>query len=51
MAFRERDPIKRNMVFNNKVTDQINTYNYLGCLLTYEKGRDVPKKEETSINF
>jgi hypothetical protein len=37
MAFRGRDPIRSKIVFNNKITEQINTYDYLQCSLSYEK--------------
>jgi len=31
MVFRRGDVISSNAVINNKVTEKINTYNYLGC--------------------
>jgi hypothetical protein len=36
MAFRGRDPIRSKVVINNKIIEQVNTFYYLGCLLSYE---------------
>jgi hypothetical protein len=43
MAFRGKDPVMSKIVIK-KVIEQINTYNYLGCLLSCEKDDDVPNK-------
>jgi hypothetical protein len=42
MAFRGRDNI-RGKIINNKipVTEQINSYDYLGCSLSYEKDVEI----------
>jgi hypothetical protein len=44
MAFRGRYPIRSKRIINNKITEQIDTYNYSECSLPYEKGKDVPMK-------
>jgi hypothetical protein len=44
MAFRGRDPIKCKIVINNKITEQINTYNYQECILLYEGQKYVTNK-------
>jgi hypothetical protein len=44
MASRGRDPIRNKTVINNKITEQINTFNYLGCSLSYEREKDVTTK-------
>jgi hypothetical protein len=44
MTFRERDPIRSKIVINNKIIEQINTFNYLGCSLSYEREKDVTTK-------
>jgi hypothetical protein len=41
MAFRGRDPIRSKIVMNNKIIEQIHTFNYLGCSLSYEREKDV----------
>jgi hypothetical protein len=37
MAFRGKDSVRNKVVTNNKIIEQINTYNYLGYLLSYKK--------------
>jgi hypothetical protein len=44
MAFRGRYHIRSNTVINNKITEQVNTFNYLGCILSYEQENDVSNK-------
>jgi hypothetical protein len=44
MAFRGRDHIRSKIVTNNKITEQVNTFNYLGCTLSYEQEKDATKK-------
>jgi hypothetical protein len=41
MAFRGRDHIRSKIVINNKITEQVNTFNYLGCALSYEQEKYV----------
>jgi hypothetical protein len=57
VAFRGRDHIRSNLVINNKVIEQINTHNYLGCLLSYEKKmfqtnyKNSYRSQESSVSF
>jgi hypothetical protein len=44
MAFRGRDPIISKIVINNKIIEQINIFNYLGCSLSYETEKDITTK-------
>jgi hypothetical protein len=44
MALTGRDPITRKIVISNKIIEQINTCNYFGCSLSYEKEKDVTVK-------
>jgi hypothetical protein len=44
MAFRGRDPIRSKIVINNKIVEQVNKFNYLGCLLSYETEKDITSK-------
>jgi hypothetical protein len=44
MTFRGRDPIRSKIVINNKIIEQVNTFNYLGCLLSYETEKDITSK-------
>jgi hypothetical protein len=44
MAFQGQDPIRSKIVINNKIIEQVNTFNYLGCLLSYETEKDITSK-------
>jgi hypothetical protein len=44
MAFRGREAIRSKIVINNKIIEQVNTFNYLGCLLSYETEKDITSK-------
>jgi hypothetical protein len=44
MAFKRRDPTRSKMVINNKIIEQVNTFNYLGNLVSYEKEQDIDNK-------
>ena len=37
MAFKGRDPVRSKIVIDNKITEQVNSFNYLGNLIYYEK--------------
>jgi hypothetical protein len=38
MAFKGRDPTRRKkIVINNKIIEQLDTFNYIGNLVSYEK--------------
>jgi transposase len=43
IAFKGRDPIKSKIVINNEII-QVNTFNYLGNLISYEKEKDIDNK-------
>jgi hypothetical protein len=40
MAFQGRHPTRSKMVINSKIIEQLNTFNYLGDLILYEKKKD-----------
>jgi hypothetical protein len=44
MAFSGEDPVRNRICINNKTLEQINTFNYLGCILSYEGEKDMPSK-------
>jgi len=44
MAFKGRDPVRTKIVINNKIIEQINMFNYLGNLISYEKELDIDNK-------
>ena len=44
MAFKRQDPVRSKIVIDNKATEQVNYFNYLGNLISYEKEVDIDKK-------
>jgi hypothetical protein len=44
MAFSVKDPVRSKICINNKALEQVNTFNYLGCTLSYEGEKDMPSK-------
>ena len=44
MAFKGRDPVRTNIVIDNKIIEQVNSYNYLGNMISYEKELDIDNK-------
>ena len=44
MAFRGRDPVRIKIVIGNKIIEQVNSFNYLGNMISYEKELDIDNK-------
>jgi len=44
MAFRGRDEVRTKIVIDNKIIEQVNSFNYLGNMISYEKELDVDNK-------
>ena len=44
MAFKGRDPVRSTSVTNNNITEQINTFNYLDCSISYHNEKDITLK-------
>jgi hypothetical protein len=44
MAFSGKDPVRSKICINNQTLEQVNTFNYLGCILSYEGEKDMPSK-------
>jgi hypothetical protein len=44
MAFRGREPIRSKICINNEILKQQNTFNYLGCNISYEREKDMNTK-------
>jgi hypothetical protein len=44
MAFKGRDPIRSKIAIDNKITEQVNSFNYLGNLISYETGMGIDAK-------
>jgi len=43
MAFKGRDPVRTKTVIDNKIIEQVNSFNYLGNMISYEKELDIDK--------
>jgi hypothetical protein len=41
MEFKERDPIRSKIVINNKIIEQVNKFNYLEYLVSYEQKKKI----------
>ena len=44
MAFKGRDPVRTKIVTNYKITEQVNLFNYLGNMISYEGELDIDNK-------
>jgi hypothetical protein len=44
MAFKGRDPITNKIVIDNKIIEQVNSFNYVGNLISHENKMDIDKK-------
>ena len=44
MAFRGRDPVTTKTVIDYKIIEQVNSCNYLGSVISYEKELDIDNK-------
>jgi hypothetical protein len=44
MAFKGRDPVGTKIVIDNKIIEQVNLFNYLGNMISYEKELDIDNK-------
>jgi len=44
MTFKRRDRVRSKIVIDNKITEQVNYFNYLGNLIPYEKEVDIDTK-------
>jgi len=44
MAFKGRGPVRTKIVIDNKIIEQVNLFNYLGNMISYEKELDIDNK-------
>jgi hypothetical protein len=44
MAFEGRDPVRAKIVIDNKITEQVKLFKYLGNMVSNEKELDIDKK-------
>jgi len=41
MAFKGRDPVRTKTVIDNQILEQVNSFNYLGNMISYENELDI----------
>jgi hypothetical protein len=44
MAFLGQQPVRSKIVIENKILEQVNTFSYLGCHVSYEGEKDIQDK-------
>ena len=44
MSFKGQDPVRTKIVIDNKIIEQVNLFNYLGNMISYEKELDIDNK-------
>jgi len=44
MAFKGRGPVRTKIVIDNKIVEQVNLFNYLGNIISYEGELDIDNK-------
>jgi hypothetical protein len=44
MAFRGKEPKRSKILIDIKIIEQLNTFNYLGTLVSYENEKDIDRK-------
>jgi hypothetical protein len=51
MAFRGQDPVRTKIVIDNKIIEQVNSLNYLGNMISYDKELDIDNKLQKKIKI
>ena len=51
MAFKGRDPIRTTIVIDNKIIEKVNSFNYLGNMISYEKELDIDSKLHNDLKI
>jgi hypothetical protein len=44
MTFKGRDPVRAKIVIDNKIIEQVRSFNCLGNMISYENGLDIDYK-------
>jgi hypothetical protein len=44
MVFKETEPVRSKIVIDNRILEQVNTFTYLGCNISYQEERDIHSK-------
>ena len=51
MAFKGRDPVRTKIVIDNKIIEQVNSFNYLGNMMSYEKELVIDNKLQNYLKI
>jgi len=51
MPFEGRDPVRTKIVIDNKIIVKVNSFNYLGNVISYEKELDIYNKLHKCFKF
>jgi hypothetical protein len=51
MAFKGRDPVRTKIVIDNKIIEQVNSFNYLWNMISYEKELEIDNKLHTYLKI
>jgi purine-nucleoside phosphorylase len=51
MAFKGGDPVRTKIVIENKIIEQVNLFNYLGNMISYEGELDIGNKLNNFLNI
>jgi hypothetical protein len=44
LAFKGTEPVRSKIVIDNMILEQVNTFTYLGCNISYQEERDIHSK-------
>lgn len=44
MGFKGTTPLRTKIIINNEIIEQVNCFNYLGCMISYEQINDIDRK-------
>ena len=51
MAFKGQDPVRTKIVIDNKIIEKVNSFNYVGNMISYEKELDIDNKLHTYLKI
>ena len=51
MAFKRRDTVRTKILIDNKIIEQVNSFNYLGNVIFYEKELGIDKKVQNYLKI
>jgi hypothetical protein len=51
MAFKGRDPLRTKILIDNKITEQVKSFKYLGNMISYERELEIDEKLNTYLKI